>query len=143
AITSGATSIIMKSGLETIGTGTKFGTDCPAGGGTVTALRVLDDGGVFWRIPYSAVVHGSGIATFTVSSGDTTGLTAAIDQDGFLAYIDAAETGGNEKISFTTVYHTERSLFVRVRDGGASPIKTFEGSVSLGGSISAIRGADD
>ena len=142
AITSGATSIIMKSGLETIGTGTQFGTDCPAGGGTVTALRVLDDLGVFWRIPYSAVVHGSGIATFTVSSGDTTGLAAAIDQDGFLAYIDAAETGGNEKISFTTVYHTERSLFVRVRDGGATPIKTFEGSVSLGGSISAIRGSD-
>ena len=143
AITTGVTSIIMKStAQETIGTGTQFGTDCPAGGGTVTALRVLDDTGVFWRIPYSAVTHGSGIATFTVSSGDTTGLTAGVDNDGFLAYIDAEETGADEQISFTTVYHSGRSLFVRVRDGGASPIKTFEGSVSLGGSISAIRGSD-
>ena len=141
-ITSGTTTIVMKTGIETIGTGTQFGTDCPAGGGTITALRVLDDGGVFWRVPYSAVTHGSGIATFTVSAGDTTGLAAAIDNNGFLAYIDAEETGADEEIKFTTVYHSARSLFVRVRDGGATPIKTFEGSVSLGGSISAIRGSD-
>ncbi len=140
-ITSGATSIIMKSGLETIGTGTQFGTDCPSGTGE-SCLRVLDDAGVFWRIPYTAVIHGSGIATFTVSSGDTTGLTAAVDNDGFLAYIDDAEAGGNEEIEYTTVYDSARSLFVRVRDGGGTPIKTFEGSVSLGGSISAIRGSD-
>jgi len=143
AITSGATTIIMKStAQETIGTGTQFGTDCPAGGGSVTALRVLDDGGVFWRIPYSAVTHGSGIATFTVSGGDTTGLTAAVDQDGFIGYIDATESGTNFEIEFTTVFHSARSLFVRVRDA-VEVIKTFEGSVALGGSISAIRGADD
>ena len=141
AITSGSATIIMKTGTETIGTGTQFGTDCPAGGGLVTALRVLDDLGVYWRIPYSAVVHGSGIATFTVAGGDTTGLTAAIDNDGFMGYIDAAESGADNELAFTTVFHSNRSLFVRVRDA-VEVIKTFEGSVNLGSSISAIRGSD-
>ncbi len=143
AVGSGDTTIIMKSGTETIGTGTQFGTDCPAGGGSTTALRVLGDDGVFWRIPYSAVVHGSGVATYTVNSGDTTGLTASIDNDGFMGYVDAAESGADEEIKFTAVYHSARSLFVRVRDGGASPIKTFESAVALGSSVTAIRGADD
>lgn len=145
AVTSGTTTIIMKSGAagETIGTGTQFGTDCPSGGGVVSALRVLDNSGIYWRVPYSLVEHGAGIATFTVDSGDTTGLVADVDNVGFMGYIDAAETGGNEAISYTTVFHSARTLFVRVRDGGASPIKTFEGNVDLGSSISAIRGADD
>jgi len=142
-VTSGTTTIIMKSGTETIGDTEPFGTDTPSGGGSITALRVLGNDGVYWRIPYSAVVHGSGIATFTVSGGDTTGLTAAVDNDGFLAYIDAEETGGDSEIAFTTVYDSARTLFVRVRDGGASPIKTFQSAVSLGGSVTAIRGADD
>jgi len=43
------------------------------------------------------------------------------------------------------VYLQQRDLFVRVRDGGGSPIKTFETSASLGsggGSATAIRTAD-
>lgn len=143
ALTGGETTIIMKSSIETIGTGTKFATDCPAGGGAISALRVKDDLGITWRIPYSAVVHGPAIATFTVLGADTTGLVAAADNDGFLGYIDAAESGADEEISFTSVYHTPRSLFVRVRDGGVSPIKTFESSVNLGSSVTAIRGSDE
>ena len=145
AITSGATTIIMKTSAtgETIGTGTQFATDCPAGGGLISALRVKDDAGIFWRIPYSEVVHGAGIATYTVLGADTTGLTAGIDNLGFMGYIDAAETGADAEIQFTTVFHSARSLFVRVRDGGASPIKTFESTVAVGASIGAIRGADD
>ena len=141
AITTGATTIIMKTGTETIGTGTQFGTDTPAGGGLITALRVLDDNGVYWRIPYSAVVHGSGIVTYAVSAGDTTGLTANVDNAGFMGYIDVSETGGDNEVAFTTVYHTPRTLFVRVRDA-VEIIKTFEGNVNVGSSISAIRTSD-
>ena len=141
-ITSGATSVIMKSSTETIGTGTQFATDCPGGGGTIKALRILGDDGVYWRIPYSVVVHGSGIATFTVLGADTTGLAAAVDNDGFMGYIDAAESGADEEIKFTTVFHSARALFVRVRDGGASPIKTFETATNVGGSVTAIRSED-
>ena len=48
--------------------------------------------------------------------------------------------------SFTATYSTDRTMFVRVRDGGASPIKTFETTAvfgSGGGSATAIRTADD
>ena len=47
--------------------------------------------------------------------------------------------------TFTGVYVSDRSVFVRVRDGGASPIKTFETSGTLGssgGSSTAIRTSD-
>ena len=140
-ITTGVTTIIMKTGIETIGTGTQFATDCPAGGGTITALRVLDNSGVYWRIPYSAVVHGTGIATFTVLGADTTGLSATANNAGFMGYIDATESGADNSIAYTTVFHSARTLFVRVRDA-VEVIKTFEGNVSLGSSVSAIRGSD-
>jgi len=47
---------------------------------------------------------------------------------------------------FTGVYASDRSLFIRVRDGGSSPIKTFETTGTLGssgGSATAIRTSDD
>jgi hypothetical protein len=44
--------------------------------------------------------------------------------------------------TFTTIYHSPITLFARVCAGGVSPIKTFENTVALGGSISAIRTAD-
>ena len=194
-LTGGETSIVLKTGSETIGTGTQFASDTPGSG----TIRVFDDNGVAWRIPYSAVTHGSGIATFTVQSGDTTGLTAAVDNDAFVSYIDkdaigsiinsdslvigveyeiltvvgddyttvgaanntvgtrfiatGTDAGGTGTVyavstsaSFTAVYHSPRTLFVRVRDGGVdkgdTPIKTFESSVSLGGTVSAIRTND-
>lgn len=44
--------------------------------------------------------------------------------------------------TFTTIYHSPITLFARVCDGGVSPTKTFENTVALGGSISAIRTVD-
>jgi hypothetical protein len=63
--------------------------------------------------------------------------------DVFISYIDELASGTSA--SFTGVYQSSRSLFIRVRDGGASPIKTFETTGTLGsagGSTTAIRTSD-
>jgi len=61
----------------------------------------------------------------------------------FISYID--KLAGATSESFTTIYSTDRALFVRVRDGGGTPIKTFETPATLGsagGSVAAIRTSD-
>lgn len=132
-ITSGATSITLKVGTETPGTGTQSAMDTPNTG----TLRVLDNSGVYQRVTYTGFTVAAGTMTFTGCSGAP---TAAVGNNVFISYIDAL--AADTSITFTTIYHSPRTLFARVRDGGASPIKTFENTVALGGSISAIRTAD-
>lgn len=69
--------------------------------------------------------------------------TYATGANVFIAYIDVLASGTTA--SFTAIYSTDRSLLVRVRDGGASPIKCFTSPgtfTSTGGSIAAIRQSD-
>jgi hypothetical protein len=87
--------------------------------------------------------------TFTSWSGSTfagcAGVPACINGDNiWISYIDELASGTSA--SFTTIYSTDRSLFIRVRDGGLSPIKTFETTGTLGvsgGSSTAIRTSDE
>jgi hypothetical protein len=61
----------------------------------------------------------------------------------FVSYIDTV--AGSTSESFTSVYSSDRTLFIRVRDGGVTPIKTFETTGTLGsagGSSTAIRTSD-
>ena len=132
-VTSGATSLTVKVGTETPGTGTQSATDTPSTG----TIRVLDDSGVYQRVTYTGFTVAAGTMTFTGLTGCP---TAAIDNAVFISYID--DIAASTSITFTTIYNGPRTLFARVRDGGASPIKTFENTVSLGASISAIRTAD-
>jgi hypothetical protein len=86
--------------------------------------------------------------TYTGWSGSNftgcTGMPAASNgADIWIAYID--KLAANTSESFTGVYQSNRNLFVRVRDGGGSPIKTFETTGvlgSAGGSTTAIRTSD-
>lgn len=67
--------------------------------------------------------------TATGAGGGTTGVAVTV----------------NTSASFTSVYSSNRSLFIRVRDGGTSPIRTFETTGTLGsagGSATAIRTSD-
>ena len=132
-VTSGATELTIKTGTETLGTGTQSATDTPSTG----TIRVLDDTGVYQRVTYTGFSVAASTMTFT---GLTNRPTAAIDNEVFISYIDDIASGTS--ISFTTIYNGARTLFARVRDGGASPIKTFENTVALGASISAIRTSD-
>lgn len=112
--------------------------DTPATG----VLRIRRANGSFSRHPYSA--YNTGTKTFTIASTNFSTNNAAINAPAFIGYIDRLATAATE--SFTSVYAgAPRQLFVRVRDGGVTPIKTFETTGTLGaagGSTTAIRTPD-
>jgi hypothetical protein len=129
---SGATETIVN-----VGTG-----NIPADAPDTGKLRVeLDDG----RYRLVAYTSHDGDDEFTIASSDWQDPDdATAGNNVFLAYIDKLAASTEE--SFTYVYNADRTLFVRVRDGGASPIKTFETTgvmSSTGGSSTAIRTPDE
>lgn len=111
------------------------------GSTTSTRLRVQLDDGTYQRQPYTSF---SG-DTFTVPSSNYAGTNATAGNDVFLAYIDDIPTSPNTSLSFTAVYTQDEDLLVRVRDGGGTPIKTFEAPATFGSSnttVAAIRTSD-
>jgi len=124
-VVSGASTIVMQSAIP---------IDTPASG----TIRVLGDGGVYDRIPYDSYA-GSTFTLTTFAPDDVTNGANA-----FVSYIDKDAAAAAE--SFTTIFNASRDLFVRVRDGKASPIKTFESQAVLsntGGSTVASRITDE
>lgn len=116
--------------------GTAIPTDTPSAG----TIRIVDDGGFDRRVAYSSYTG----STFTfVAPEDFSGTSATSGNNVYITYIDKLASAVSE--SFTSVYLSDRSLFIRVRDGGGSPIKTFETTGTLGsagGSTTAIRTSD-
>jgi hypothetical protein len=123
-------------------------TEVNVGAGNVPAdapqtgvLRVTLDDGRIRRVPYTS--HDSDDA-FTIASSDWQDPDdAGIGNGVMLAFIDKAAATDPE--SFTIVYDANRTLWVRVRDGGGTPIKTYESQASLtnaGGSATALRISD-
>lgn len=111
-------------------------SDTPAAG----TVRVELNSGIYRRVPYTSFAG----STFTISgSADFDSDNASSGNDVYISYIDKLVTATSA--SFTVVYSADRSLFIRVRDGGGTPIKTFETTTTLGsagGSATAIRTAD-
>lgn len=135
-ISGGAGTIVVKTGTEVPGTGTNSATDTP----TTGTIRVLGNDGIYYRVTYTGYSVAAGTMTFT---GCTGAPTAAVDNEVFISYID--KLADATTAAFTAVFAATRALFIRVRDGGGSPIKTFETTGSLGsagGSATAIRTAD-
>jgi len=95
-------------------------TDTPTTGTT----RYLDDNGVYQRVEYSGYTTTNFLLNATVPSTATTPFNV------FISYVDTLADASTE--SFTSVYLASRSLWIRVRDGGISPIKTFETEGTLG-----------
>jgi hypothetical protein len=112
-------------------------TDTPQTGN----LRIELDTGIYRLVPYTA--HDSS-RYFTIGSTDFTDPNdATTGNDVFLGYIDKLAAATSE--NFQLIYNADRTLFVRVRDGGSTPIKTFETTAGLstgGGSATAIRTTD-
>lgn len=128
-VTSGA----LTGGEGTITVGATIPTDTPA----VGTIRVLGNDGVYHRVAYTGF-------TGTQFTGCTGTPAAASGNNVFISYIDKLITVGTSE-SFTVVFSAPRSLFIRVRDGKSTPIKTFETTGSLGaagGSTTAIRTSD-
>lgn len=114
---------------------TAIPSDTPASG----VIRVANDNGFYVRVPFTSFTG----STFTVTSTDFSTVNATAGNNIFIAYIDVL--AGSTQASFTSVYSSDRSLVVKVRDGGASPIKEFITEATLGsngGSVAAIRTSD-
>lgn len=109
--------------------------DTPSSG----TIRVVLDSGRELRVAYSSWAT----STFTITSTDFSGDNATTGNGVYITYIDKLASAASE--SFSTVFSSSRDLFVRVRDGGLSPIKTFETTATLGsggGGATAIRTSD-
>jgi len=114
---------------------TTIPSDTPATG----TIRLQTNSGVYKRLEYTSY---SG-STFTITSSDFSSDNASTSNNVYISYID--ELANSTSVSFESVYSSDRNLFIRVRDGGGSPIKTFEtpGTLgSAGGSTTAIRTSD-
>jgi len=114
---------------------TPIPSDTPSSG----TIRVLKDSGNYSIISYSSYIG----STFTITATDFSSDNVSSGNNLFISYIDTVASSSSE--SFTTVFNNTRTLFIRVRDGGITPIKTFETTGTLGnagGSITAIRTPD-
>lgn len=121
----------LSGGEATIVVNEAIPSDTPSSG----TIRVFN-GSTYARVTYT----GRSGFNFTGCSGTPAASNGA---NVFISYID--KLADATTATFTTVFSSTRSLFVRVRDGGVSPIKTFETTGSLGsagGSATAIRTSD-
>lgn len=106
---------------------------------TTGTIRIKLNSGIYRRVAYTSYTG----STFTIASTSFTTDNATSGNDVFISYIDKLATATSE--TFQVVYAADRSLFIRVRDGASTPIKTFETTATLGsagGSATAIRTAD-
>lgn len=119
--------------------GSAIPSDTPSSG----TIRIELNSGIYRRVAYTSYTG----STFTIGSTDFTSDNATSGNDVYISYIDKLATATSE--SFTSVFSAERSLFIRIRDGGTAgdliPIKTFETTGTLGsagGSSTVIRTSD-
>jgi len=134
---------LSASGEVAVVVGTAIPTDTPNAG----SIRIVNDEGYLRRVAYTSWT--GSIFTIASTAFDGAGETDSATSGNFvfLSYIDKLATSDTE--SFTVVFDTPRTIFIRVRDGGTAGdtegIKTFEttGTVgSGGGSSTVIRTAD-
>ncbi|NOQ31806.1 MAG: hypothetical protein GQ570_11850 [Helicobacteraceae bacterium] len=131
-----AGTVLLKSNIETLGTATQSAKDTPASG----QFRLYDDAGVSHIVSYTSYT----VEASTMTLLGCTGTPAATaNNNAFIAYTDELVSGTST--TFTAVFHSARTLYVRVRDGGTvngTPTKTFQTSLSLGSSTSAVLTPD-
>lgn len=140
------TAVVVKTGTDPVNwPAAKINWPSSGKSGEVSALRIELDSGIYKNVDYES--HNS-TNTFTILSTDFNGADkqASVDNDVFMAFIDVL--AGSDTESFTGVHTAanDRDLFVRVRDGGGTPIKTFEStSAQFKGTpqtIAAVRTPD-
>jgi len=119
---------------------TAIPSDTPASG----TIRIVNDSGFDRPVAYAS--FSGSVFTFTGAeafNGTEENAAASAGQGVYITYIDKLAAATTE--TFTVVYSADRSLFVRVRDGGATPIRTFETPATIGsagGSVTIIRTTD-
>ena len=114
---------------------TTIPSDTPSTG----TIRVQNDNGNYILCTYTSYTG----STFTINATDFSTANATAGNNVYISYIDTIAASSTE--SFTAVYSSDRTLFIRVRDGGVTPIVPFETTGTLGsggGNVTAIRQAD-
>jgi hypothetical protein len=117
-------------------------------GGETAELLTLRDDGATGEMVIRMLTGVDPVDNDTITGG-TSSATADVngtpDEVGaFISYIDELASGSTAQ--FTGVYSSDRTLFIRARDGGGTPIKTFETTGTLGsggGSTTIIRTSDE
>jgi hypothetical protein len=108
------------------------------------SIRILRANGAYTRHAYSA--YNTTTKTFTITSHDFSSNNAANGANCFPTPVDVLYDGTTATDRFTGIYPGSTvNLFVRVRCGTATPIKTFETAAALGsggGSTTAVRTSD-
>lgn len=102
-------------------------------------IRIERNDGLYSRHPYSSYASDD----FTITAHDFATNNASSTNNVFITYIDKLAGAADE--SFTTVFNSSRTLFIRVRDGAGTPIKTAETTGTLGsagGSVTINRITD-
>ncbi|REK56943.1 MAG: hypothetical protein DWQ49_09555 [Bacteroidetes bacterium] len=135
---------------------TNSGGALPAGLATATDYYIIrvDADNIKFANSVANAIAGTAVDITAAAGGGTHTVEAqarTFDSDNatstnniFISYIDNLADSATE-LSFTAVYTSDRDLFVRVRDGGSTPIKTFESPATFGNanaSIAAIRTSD-
>lgn len=115
-------------------------SDTPSSG----TIRVVNDSGFDRLLNYTSFSGSTFTLDTTYAFNGADELDAATAGNNvYITYIDKLAAAADE--SFTVVYNADRPLFIRVRDGAGTPIKTFETTGTLGsagGSTTAIRTSD-
>ena len=113
-------------------------SDTPSTAGSKGSIRIERDDGLYSLHRYTAL--DTGTDDFTIPSTDFSSNNATSGNNVFVGYLDYTATGTSDTFSY--VYSSDRDHFMRVRDGGATPIKTAEAQGTMGtngGTISVNR----
>lgn len=116
-------------------------SDTPASAGTIGGIRIERDNGLYSLHRYTS--FDAGTDDFTIPSTDFSTNNATSGNNVFVSYLDLVTGGTSEQFSY--VYDANRTHFLRVRDGGATPIKNAEatGTMTSTGGTASVNRIDD
>lgn len=114
-------------------------TDTPSAAGTKGGIRVERSTGLYSLHRYTSFTG----SVFTIPSVDFSTVTLPDTNNVFVTYLDLTTASTSENFSY--VFSSTRTHFLRVRDGGATPIKTAEttGDMTSTGGTASVNRIDD
>lgn len=115
--------------------------DTPEDAFSKGGIRIERDDGLYSLHRYTSLDFGTDI--FTIPSFDFSSNNVTSGNNVFVSYLDLVTALTAETFSY--VYDSDRTHFVRVRDGGPTPIKTAEatGVMTTTGGVASVSRIDD
>lgn len=116
-------------------------SDTPTSAGTKGSIRIERDDGLYSLHRYTA--FDTGTDDWTIPVTDFSSNNATSGNNVFIGYLDYIATGTSDTFSY--IYSSDRTHYMRVRDGGATPIKTAEttGDMTSTGGTGSVNRIDD